>query len=189
MLTAKPHSQNHRQGGFTLVEIMISLTVLTAAVYLLSSTITATMAHSSKRKERTIAMESIMNVLEDMRSVPFRDLSVLYNDVDSDDPGGSGSAPGHRFSVPELDYVLGGVTTLAGTITLPTIAGLIREDVVLPELGMPRDLNGDFVADASNHTGDYMILPVTVKVEWPGSAGLNEMKITSMFSAIQKDLR
>jgi hypothetical protein len=36
---------------------------------------------------------------------------------------------------------------------------------------MPRDLNGDGVIDALNHADDYLILPVTLRLEWRGAAG------------------
>ena len=58
---------NRKVQGFTLVEVMIALSVVSVAVYMLSSTITATMVHSTARKERTLSVETAMNVLEHMR--------------------------------------------------------------------------------------------------------------------------
>ncbi len=168
---------------------MISLTVLTAAVYLLSSTITATMTHTSKRKERTLAMEAAMNLLEAMRAEPFRELAVKYNAWTKDDPLGTGTAPGHRFDVPGLEPLPNNPSGMVGTIILPTDREKIREDLAMPELGLPRDLNGDFLIDNRDHMLDYMILPVVVRIEWQGAAGASELEVTSMFSAIQKDLR
>ncbi len=175
--------------GFTLVEIMISLTVLTAAVYLLSSTITATMTHTSKRKERTLAMEAAMNVLERMRAEPFRLLAAKYNSWTKDDPLGTGTAPGHRFDVPGLTPMPENASGMVGEIIMPTDRAKVREDLSMPTLGLPRDLNGDFVIDNRDHMLDYMILPVVVRIEWQGAAGASELEVTSMFSAIQKDLR
>ena len=189
----KPARQSRPQArsrsGFTLIEIMISLTVLTAAVYLLSSTITATMTHTSKRKERTLAIEAAMNVLESMRAEPFRELHAKYNADTKDDPDGAGTAPGHRFDVRGLDPIPGGRDPRVGTIVMPSDAAKVREDLSIPELGLPRDLNGDFVIDSRDHARDYMILPIVVRIEWQGAGGPSQIEVTSMFSAVQKDLR
>lgn len=45
----------------------------------------------------------------------------------------------------------------------------LREDTVDPNLGMPRDLNGDGVIDGLNHASDYVILPVRIEVKWSES--------------------
>ena len=53
---------------------------------------------------------------------------------------------------------------------LPAIWEL-REDAVIPELGLPRDLNGDSIVDAADHAADYAVLPVIVRLEWMGDFG------------------
>ena len=80
--------------GMTLVEVMVAVLILTVSVYLLSSNITAAIAHSSIKRERAIAVEASMNILERMRSERFDELFALYNAVAGDDPGGAGTAPG-----------------------------------------------------------------------------------------------
>ncbi|MEZ6018879.1 MAG: hypothetical protein R3F17_01915 [Planctomycetota bacterium] len=165
---------------------MISLTVLTVAVYLMSSTITATMAHSSKRKERTLALEAAMNQLEAMRALPFRELAQRFNADPTDDPDGPGTAQGNLFVVPGLSPQEG--QPAVGTIEMPLVANRVREDVVIPKLGMPRDLNGDFVVDADDHSDNYMLLPIRVRVAWAGTGGNRELVMTSMYSAVQRHL-
>ncbi len=181
------HRHPGRKSGFTMVEVMISLTVLTVAVYLMSSTITATMGHSAKRKERTLALEAAMNTLETMRALPFRELCLLYNSDPLDDPDGPNTAPGNTFEVNGLTP--GQNATAAGVILMPTFNGKVREDVIMPALGMPRDLSGDFVVDALDKTKNHVILPISVRINWVGSAGESELEVTSMFSAVQKDLQ
>jgi hypothetical protein len=55
-----------------------------------------------------------------------------------------------------------------GEIVFPTIGTQLREDVVDPELGMPRDLNGDGIIDSADHAGDYKLLPVLLRLHWKG---------------------
>jgi hypothetical protein len=42
------------------------------------------------------------------------------------------------------------------------------EDITDPDLGMPRDLNGNQMIDVVSVEDSYRILPVTVYVEWQG---------------------
>ncbi len=163
---------------------MIALTVISVAVYMLSSTITATMMHSSARKKRTLSVEAAMNVLEHMRAVPFEELYLLYNDNTDDDPDGPGTAPGATFKVEGLRPREG--ETAVGFILMPSLEGKLRENLNIPELGLPRDLNGDLVIDALDHAEDYKVLPIQIRVEWTGSSGDGHLQMTSMFSAVQK---
>ncbi len=184
-LVQKIDTQGRRQ-GFTLVEVMIALTVVSVAVYMLSSTITATMVHSSARKERAISVETAMNVLERMRAVPFEELYALYNEDPHDDPDGPGTGPGATFNVPGLEPREGAQAT--GFIKLPSLEGKLRENLAMPELSLPRDLNGDLVIDAADHANDYRVLPIQIRIEWSGASGEGRLKMASMFSAVQKQL-
>jgi hypothetical protein len=165
---------------------MIALTVVSVAVYMLSSTITATMVHSSARKERTISVETAMNVLERMRAVPFEELVALYNSDPDDDPKGPGTAPGPTFDVTGLEPREG--AQAVGFIELPILDGEIRENLNIPELSLPRDLNGDLVVDGADHKLDYKVLPIKIRVEWSGASGEGQLVVYSMFSAVQKQL-
>ena len=48
---------------------------------------------------------------------------------------------------------------------------LLREDYVDKRMGMPRDLNGDSLIDSYDHSGDYILLPVHISIEWRGDFG------------------
>ena len=54
------------------------------------------------------------------------------------------------------------------------VDGALREDVFMPELGLPMDLNGDGVIDAQNHALDYKVLPVTIQLRWARRALIEE---------------
>jgi len=56
----------------------------------------------------------------------------------------------------------------------------LREDLDLPDLGMPRDLNGDSMIDSANHAEDYILLPVQVRVRWNGAFGERELDLFTM---------
>ena len=172
--------------GLTLVEVMVALTVLTVSVYLLSSTITTVMMHGESKRERTIAVDAVMNQIEVMRSQKFEDLLALYNADIFDDPGTPGSAPGVGFAVFGLDPVEGDADGLPGRVWMPSQTAQLMENVNLPELSMPRDLDGNLRVDTQDHAEDYIVLPVRVQVEWSGRGGDRSFEMSTMFAKLKK---
>jgi hypothetical protein len=56
----------------------------------------------------------------------------------------------------------------------------VREDLQEPALGMPRDLNGDGIPDALDHSADMQILPVLVRLRWRGPTGISRMEFRTL---------
>lgn len=70
-----------------------------------------------------------------------------------------------------LDF--GGIFFLGGQSPFPWE---LREDVEDFALGMPRDLNGDYIVDAEDHAEDYARIPVCIRVRWQGPSGPQEYR-------------
>ena len=170
----------------SLVEVMVALMVTTVAVYLLSATITATVRHTKAKRERAVAAQAAMNLLERMRAEPFSELFARHNDDPSDDPDGPGTAPGPHFDVRGLRPHAADPEGAVGEIVLPSSGRVLREDGVLPELGLPRDLDGDLRIDAEDHAADYVVLPVTVRLRWRGVAGEGRFQMSTTFANITR---
>ena len=62
---------------------------------------------------------------------------------------------------------------MIGLRTFARVAQEVREDLTAELFGLAidHDLDGDGVVDAENHAGNYLLLPVLVRVEWAGSSG------------------
>ena len=84
----------------SLVEVMVSLLVITVATYILTYTIMASVAHTGSKREKTLAVEAATNMIERLRACPPQDIFALYNDTAADDPYGAGTGPGATFLVP-----------------------------------------------------------------------------------------
>lgn len=175
--------------GFTMLEITVSILILTVAAYILSSTISASLSHTVSKREQATAVEAAMNAMESMRATSFIDVFSSYNADPGDDPLGPGTAPGPTFDVPGLDAVVdpGGAARPLGSIILPDSNGQLREDAQLPLLGLPRDLSGDMIIDADDHAGDYLVLPAIVRIEWLGRLGPRQFEMSTMFVDLQKE--
>jgi type II secretory pathway pseudopilin PulG len=170
----------------TLVEVMVAVVILTVSVAMLSSTITATMAHSDDKFERQLAVEAAMNMLERMRAEPFDELFARYNSFAGDDPGGAGTAPGTHFDVPGLDPWSDDADGLVGVVLVPGAGPTLIEQGVFQLHGLPRDLNGDLLVDDLDHADDYIILPVHVRVAWQGASGRRTFEMGTMLAHLEK---
>lgn len=173
-----------------MVEVMVAVVILTVSVYILSSTVTATIGHSGIKRERGLAVDGAMNLFEQMRAEPFDELFARYNSDPGDDPGGPGTAPGRHFSVLGLDPQPSDPDGFVGEIILPELtsrAGAqLREDHQSDELSMPRDLNGDLVVDGEDHAMDYIVLPITLRLSWEGRSGRRSFEMSTMFAQLEK---
>jgi len=171
-----------------LLEISISIVILTVAAFLLSSTVGASLSHSVAKRERAIAVEAAMNMMETLRATPFIDVYTTYNSLADDDLLGPGTAPGALFEVAGLDPIVepGGAPRPVGRISLPEMEQMLREDSREASLGMPRDLSGDMQIDSLEHADDYLVLPVIVRIEWQGSTGPRHFEMSTLLADAQR---
>ena len=147
-----------QRAGSALADALIAMIILTVAVGTLAGTVSWGLRLRATNEETAIAERAARDILANLRSVPFDqalatwsaapDVTVAALNAQPDDPDGR-----------------------VAEIRLPLVGGQLREDQDLPNLGFPRDLNGDGIVDAADHSGDYVILPVTVRLAWRGMAG------------------
>ena len=179
-----PHSlPRHGRRGFTFVELMIGMAVLLVALLIFSSSVSGVAKQRTVNRETNLAVSAARNRLETLRSEDFAQVYALYNADPADDPGGAGTAPGNRFTVEGLDDApdAGGFDgeVLFPAVEDPVAGWQLREDVDLPELGLPRDLSGDSVVDDQDHADAYFILPVQIRVRWQSPNGIRQYEMTT----------
>lgn len=165
-----------------MLEIMVSIAILMVAVSGMASAMLSSMKLNRVNGETTLAHEAARQVLETVQSQDLADVFVLYNADPLDDPGGAGTGPGAGFAVNGLGVQTGDADGLVGQVIFPTQGAQVREDVIDAGWGMPRDLNADGVVDGLDHTADYMLLPVRVRVQWRGVTGARVMDFETMLS-------
>jgi hypothetical protein len=165
-----------------MVEVMIAIAIMTLCVSLLSRTISSAAVHTAAKRERAIAVEAAKNVLEDMHNVPFEEIFARYNADPTDDPDGPGTAQGSVIDVPLLTPRTDASGGFVGTVILPSEGALLLENSTVDVLGLPRDLNGDAQIDGEDHAADYIVLPVSVRLEWTGRGGARTFELTTMFA-------
>jgi hypothetical protein len=153
---------------------MMVVSVLAVAFLALSQSLVGSMQLNRVNRESALALSGIREMVEILEGTgEFASVFSRFNADPADDPP-SGPSPGNFFAVAGLEPAGGDPDGFVGEIVFPTLttaAGLeLREDVVDPDLGMPRDLNGDGLEDALDHSGDYRLLPVLLRLRWQGSS-------------------
>jgi len=168
------------QRGVTLVEAMIAVAILAAGAITAMSLIVSALRLDMTNRETRAAFDAARAQIERLRAEPFDRIPLMYDADPANDPDGAGTAPGNVFAVDGLTPSASGATG-AGEVLVPADgAGAIREDSVIPEIGMPRDLDGDNVVDSLGHTHDAIALPVLVRVRWTGGVGAREIFVSAV---------
>ena len=189
----------------------MALSVLVVAASIFCQTLLSTSRLRQVNRENALAADAARVVLERMRNEPFLEVFRDYNEDPNDDPGGKATGPGHLFDVAGLEALDGAPGGKAGTVVFPSravqitqstggtgkVGGMggtttttqwqLREDVEDESLGMPRDLNGNNVVDTANHSSDYLILPVRVKIEWQSGTGSRRFEIVTQLGDFIKE--
>ncbi len=192
-MRAPRHSPSPRaRAGFTFAELAVVMLILLVALLIFSSTMSGMSKQRAINRESAIAMEAARSRLESMRGVEFDQVFARFNADPDDDPEGPGTAPGNRFAVASLVAAPDSPDGLQGEVVFPVevdpIEGpMLRENLDLPALGMPRDLSGDSIIDELDHAGDYFILPALVRIRWTGKSGLRQYEIATQLCLYNKE--
>lgn len=164
--------------GFSLVEIIIAVAVLSIALVGLLSLIYRTRHMNAVARENLTAMRAAEKMIETLRNADFDKVFASYNAVPADDPPpGPGTAAGPDFVVDGLRPVPGDPDGKCGKIRFPTdpSGAELREDQNDPDLMLPRDLNGNKTIDAVSVAADTKLLPMTLEIQWAGLTGPRTM--------------
>lgn len=172
--------------GMTMIELMISVVILTLCCGMLTSTLTSTRLHRTTNQQKGVAAEAARGVLEDMHNCSFDQIFASYNDDPADDPGGPGTAPGKHFEVRGLTPSDTDQDGFVGEVIFSSATAALMENAEDAVLGMPRDLNGDMRIDEFDHAGDYLILPVRVVLRWKGRGAERTFEIHTMLALLER---
>ena len=74
------------------------------------------------------------------------------------------------------------VDLAGGEIILPAPGPTLSEEAAFEALGLPRDLNGDSMIDDRDHSDDYQVLPVLIRIEWQGKSGSRRFEMNALFA-------
>lgn len=174
------HRKRSARSGFSLVDICVALVILAVALGTLIGTVFHALRLEQSNEETAAASQMIRATLERIQATAFEDIYATYNDTPDDDPV-PGADPFAALLSDDPLLTLGKKDGAVVTVLFPGAgSGQLREDEVDVAMGMPRDLNGDGAIDADDHGGDYTLLPLTLRLEWDGSAGSRSLEMSTI---------
>lgn len=133
--------------GFTVIEVMASVGLLTIGFLGLATGIVANSRAYEGAREDAQAIHALRKMAETIRGTAFAEVAVRWT--------------GYGFVVPEI-----GAT---GTVTV--FVNETDSSTEARKLGLPRDLDGDGAATRTNVSASYQLLPLKVEVTWNGRQG------------------
>lgn len=136
--------------GVSIVEVVIASALLLVGLLSLVATVLQNYHLDETSRETMLATNAARTQLEQILETDVDDVYATYK------PGGT---MGDTFSVPGLLPVEQGIP--AGRITL-----LIDETAIDPRFGLPMDLNSDGIADSTDVSANFTLLPIVVTVTW-----------------------
>jgi hypothetical protein len=166
----------------TLLELVFSITLLVIGITAISRLTLGITRVANMQRDCELATEGARAMLERIQAEAFSQAFRAFNGTGVDDPGGPDTAPGANFAIAGLRAAADDPDGMPGEIIMPSPAGqpgLLLESVVNEKLAMPHDLNGNGLVDGLDHSSNYKLLPVLVRVRWrasDGTVGVVELK-------------
>ena len=197
MDTQEISGRSGARAGFTLIELMVSFSVMLVVLLGFSRLLISSQMASNTTHEATLAKEAARGMVEILQATPFQQIYERYNS----DPNDGGGAPvtifqaGQGFRVPgprlfdandddqdALKPPAG--QACCGQILFPELNGNLTENLNVPQFGwVDLDLNGDGDHDdAAVAPGEYRFLPVVVRVSWSGASGLGSVEFKTLIA-------
>ncbi len=166
------------RGGFSLLEILLTLVIFGITMAGLTSSQLASLALSRSNRELSSATAAAQAVLEALRDEDdFAQVYARWNGSTGDDPLG-GLVPGNAFDVVGLEPQPDDPDGRVGEVLFPGDGFVLLENAQDRGLGLPRDLDLDGNIDGTDKAASYRVLPVLVRVRWNGPAGRQQVQLT-----------
>jgi hypothetical protein len=156
-----PARRSGARQGFAITDAVVAMLLMTVAVGGLAGSVAFGLKLHRTNQESAVAEQGARDLLARLRLETFDDVFATFAanpdwpieglNPRPDDPDGM---------VAKFLFPVDGADPLK-----------LDENADLPALGCPRDLDGDGDTDSVGTTDNYIILPVTLRVEWRGTGG------------------
>ncbi len=154
-----------REAGVTLIEAVVSLTILAVALLTLWGSMISGVHTIAAAEERSEALSIAQGKLEELKSRSMDLLIATYGPKGSE--GDTFPATGIDD---DADRALGRIVFYTDETDSQNGSGL----------GFPMDLNGDGDAKDKDVAAGFTLLPVRIRVTWEGVLGSQFVDVTSI---------
>lgn len=158
----RPSSLRRSDKGMSLIEILVVITVMAMALLAAAGTTLGTEMLRRTTGEKQVALDALRNEVDRLQGLGVQGVLDEFNGLGTNV---------RDFSVRGLDRS----GALAGRVEIITDETLTEQEVGAP-IGMPRDLDGDGLADNPDTSTSAVMLPVIVRLTWRGTTGTRSVR-------------
>jgi Tfp pilus assembly protein PilV len=148
----------HRQGGFSLIEAVTAMAVMTVGFAGLASGFVSNSQAYDRARENAFVIQTLRQMAESIRGTPFGEIPITWQ--------------GWQFQVAEI-----GAT---GTVKVFVDETDTSADAAM--LDLPRDLDGDGSATTTNVTNKHLLLPIKITLSWTSRDGPETRALYTMLA-------
>lgn len=169
------------RAGFSLVDVCLSMALLVIALGVLIGSTFRALELDQHNASLALANQALRGLCEEMQAMPIDEVLDSYA-LCEDEQDDRRAAKLARLTVHDRQLAdRQGVQPVArARFPLDPRGAELREDLDAPELGLPRDLDGDGAIDGADHRGDFRILPVLLELDWDGPSGPQSLRMATV---------
>ena len=168
------------RSGFTLLDVCVSLALLAAGLgALLGSTFSA-MKLDRVNASTALASQVLRGMCEQMQAMPIDEVLEAYVLREDEDEHVRAGKLARLTPHGPARAELGEGNLVAARFPLAADGRTLREDLDLPGLGLPRDLDGDGTIDGVDKHASFRILPVVLELDWNGPSGPQHLAVSTV---------
>lgn len=173
-----PHAA---RSGFSLVDVCLSMALLVVGLGVLIGSTFSAMKLDQVNASTALANQALRGMCEEMQAMPIDEVLDSYV-LRGDEDERARDAKLARLTLrdPALASRAGKKPVAAARFPLDGDGRTLREDLDLPALGLPRDLDGDGAIDSADKRATFRILPVVLELDWEGPSGPQHLQVSSV---------
>lgn len=176
-MSPRPQSR----AGFSLVDVCLSMALLVVALGVLIGSTFSALELDRSNASLALANQALRGLSEEMQAMPIDEVLDAYVMLEGEQDSIRDTKLA-RLTMREklLADDAGHLPVARATFPLDADGRTLREDLDAPELGLPRDLDGDGAIDADDHRADFRILPVVLELEWVSPSGPQTLRMSTV---------
>ena len=169
------------RSGFSLVDVCMSMALLVVGLGVLIGSTFSAMKLDQVNASTALASQALRGLCEEMQAMPIEEVLDSYVVADDEDERTKAQKLARlTLRDPSLADRTGREPIARARFPLDADGRTLREDLELPEFGLPRDLDGDGAIDAGDKRGLFRILPVVLELDWEGPSGPQHLRVSTV---------
>lgn len=169
------------RSGFSLVDVCLSMALLVIGLGVLIGSTFSAMKLDQVNASTALANQALRGLCEELQAMPIDEVLDSYVIAENEDERTRADKLARlTLRDPALATHDGREPVVRARFPLDEDGRTLREDLELPEFGLPRDLDGDGAIDGADKRASFRILPVVLELDWVGPSGTQHLQLSTV---------